>query len=104
MNWSKIHRLGWFNLIGSCSRRTRKRHHGLSRKRGRGAVTLSGGDGPFAGDGDAMHEAALAVIVVDGVMHRAAVVPDGERTLGPAEAAGEFRRLAMLVEEVRSGR
>src|SRR5207253_9617723 len=41
-------------------------------------------------DGEPPHAAALAVIVVDRVVLRAAVVPDRERAGRPADAAGEF--------------
>src|SRR6185437_7090245 len=47
-----------------------------------------------------MHQPPAAVIVIDGVMQGAAVVPDRERALRPAEAAGEFRPLDMGEQEI----
>src|SRR5262249_16873015 len=55
---------------------------------------------PLALDGRAVHQAALAIIVVDGVVHRAAVVPHREVALAPAQPAGEFRLDGVLVEEL----
>src|SRR5256885_3254561 len=53
----------------------------------------------FRTDRQPPHAAALAVIVVDRRVLRAAVVPDGERPRLPAHAAGEFRpRLVRLQE------
>src|SRR5262245_38549307 len=43
-----------------------------------------------AAERDAMHHAAMAMIVVDGIVHRTAVVPKGHRPGLPAEATGEF--------------
>src|SRR2546421_9292813 len=59
-----------------------------------------GTDRALARDSRAMHQAARAVVVVDGIVHGAAVVPDRERAGLPAEAAGEFRPGAVLVEEI----
>ena len=50
---------------------------------------------------DPVHHPALAVVVVDRKMLRAAVVPDRERAGLPAEAAGEFRADRMLAQEGR---
>src|SRR3954468_18481732 len=51
-----------------------------------------------AGDGDAVHQAALAVIVVGGVVPGGAVVPKGDGAFAPAEAAGEFGPGGVTVE------
>ena len=60
---------------------------------------------PVALDGDAVHFAAEAVVVVQRVVPGAAVVPELHRILGPVEAAGEFGFGAVLVESQRkSGR
>src|SRR5262245_21781771 len=55
---------------------------------------------PFALDGGAMHEAAGAVIVVDGVVHGAAVVPDRQVVGAPAQAAGELGPDGVIEEEL----
>jgi hypothetical protein len=47
--------------------------------------------------GDAVHDAAEAVVVVDRVVLGAAIVPERDRADLPAESAGEFR--ALLVGE-----
>lgn len=44
---------------------------------------------------DAMHEAPKTVIIVDRIMLGGAVVPEGNGTRLPAEAAGEFRAYLM---------
>src|SRR5262245_11155232 len=62
--------------------------------------SLSPRDRALAGDGGAVEQTALAVIVVDRVVQRAAIVPDRQRALVPAEAAGELRANAVLVEEI----
>src|SRR5262245_28727209 len=51
-----------------------------------------------AGDGDAMHQPALAVIVVGGVVPGGAVVPERDRALAPAKAAGELGPCGVAVE------
>src|SRR5262249_9194959 len=48
----------------------------------------------------APHAAALAVVVVDRVVLRAAVVPDRERARHPAHAAGELVPGLVRLEEV----
>src|SRR6516162_262955 len=50
---------------------------------------------PVAAEGDAVHDAALALVVVDRVMLGAAIVPERDRADLPAEAAGEFRTLVV---------
>src|SRR5205807_1722068 len=45
-----------------------------------------------------VHLAALAGVVVQGVVHRAAVVPDGQRLDGPAQTAGEVLVDAVAVQ------
>src|SRR5438067_5349207 len=59
-----------------------------------------GTEWPVAGDRRAVHEAALPVIVVDRIVHGAAIVPDGESVSAPAEAASEFRQRRMGVEKI----
>src|SRR5271165_5627408 len=49
----------------------------------------------IAGQGDAVHDAAEAVVIVDRVVLGAAIVPEGERARLPAKAAGKFRALLM---------
>src|SRR5260221_14295228 len=51
-----------------------------------------------------MHQATLSVIVIDGVVHGAAIVPEGERARPPSEAAGEFRPRRVGVEEIEDRR
>src|ERR1700687_107702 len=58
-------------------------------------------DRPVAVDRDAVHHAALPVIVVERVMLDAAIVPERDRIRFPAEAAGEFRPHRMLPQEVQ---
>src|SRR6516162_2346996 len=53
-----------------------------------------------ARDGDAVHAPALAVIVVERAVLRAAVVPDGERIRFPTEPAGELRLHRVRHEKV----
>src|SRR5579864_671451 len=45
---------------------------------------------PFALDRDPVHDPALAVIIVDRVVLDAAIVPERDRDLFPAEATGEL--------------
>src|SRR3546814_4009651 len=78
---------------------------------GRRAPTQRGGrpprrqNGPLertvALDRHAVHDPPGAVQVVDGVMHGAAVVPEGERALAPAEAAGELRTRRRAEQELQ---
>src|SRR4029453_600534 len=51
-----------------------------------------------ARQGDAVHEAPMALIVVHRVVLHAAIVPEGDGAGAPAEAAGELRLDLMLVE------
>src|SRR5437660_1606024 len=53
---------------------------------------------------NAMHEPAVAVIVVHRVVLRAAVIPDGERAGLPGEAAGELRPDLVLEEKLQQRR
>src|SRR5436190_3791978 len=53
----------------------------------------------IAGDRDAMHASALAVVVVERAMLGAAVVPDRHRADLPAESAGQFRLHRMRHQE-----
>src|SRR5205823_15103383 len=53
----------------------------------------------FSADRQPPHAPALAVIVVDRRVLRAAVVPDGERPGLPAHAAGEFRPSLVRLQE-----
>ena len=55
----------------------------------------------YAADRDAVHQALFALIVVDGVVPGGAVVPEGDRTFAPLEAAGEFRPHGMGIEIVK---
>ena len=41
-------------------------------------------------DGDAVHDPALAMVIVDRVVLDAAIVPKGDCVSAPAETAGEF--------------
>src|SRR3569832_1231338 len=59
---------------------------------------------PIAGEGDAMHDAALSMIIVDRVVLGRAIVPEGERARRPAETAGEFRPHLMMEEEIAQRR
>ena len=54
---------------------------------------------PQALDSDAMHEAALAVVVVEGVVPGASVVPERHRPLAPGKAQGAFGYRRVLVEK-----
>src|SRR6185437_6669496 len=51
------------------------------------------------GEGDALHPPRVTVVVVDRIVHGAAVVPQRERTGTPPEAARELRP-ALVLEEV----
>ena len=51
-----------------------------------------------------MHDAAEAVVVVDRVVLGAAVVPEGERSHPPGEAAGELRFHLVLEQELQERR
>src|SRR5438552_13089477 len=51
-------------------------------------------------DCETPHAPALAVIVVDRVVQRAAVIPDRERAGRPAHAAGEFRARLVRHQEL----
>src|SRR6266581_8910478 len=57
-----------------------------------------------AGQGDAMHYAPMAVVVVDGIVLAAAVVPERERAGAPLEAAGEFRLHLVAEQELQQRR
>src|SRR5262245_27792113 len=57
-----------------------------------------------AGQRDAVHDAAESVIVVDGIVLRAAVVPERERAGLPAIAAGELRLHLMAEQEIKQRR
>ena len=56
-------------------------------------------------DGDAVHDPALAMVIVDRVVLDAPVVPKGDGVGAPAEAAGEFgpHILAKSVSPSKSG-
>src|SRR5690349_5008346 len=54
-----------------------------------------------AAERDAVHHAAMTMIVVDGVVHRTAIVPKGERAGLPAEAAGELGPDLVLPQELQ---
>lgn len=60
-----------------------------------------GSDRPVAVDCDAVHYPALAMIIVQRIVLHAAIVPERDRALLPAEAAGEFRPDRVLPEEVQ---
>ena len=80
-------------------------------RRGRGARAGGAGDGdaepsgtvngPLALDGDAQAAAALRVVVPQGVVLGAAVVPERHRAGLPAEAALQFRRLHQAKEHLQ---
>src|SRR4051812_8982449 len=52
-----------------------------------------------AGKGDAVHDTAVTMVVVDRIVHGRAIVPEGERAHLPAEAAGEFRQNLVRPQE-----
>src|SRR4051812_16606630 len=52
--------------------------------------------GRIAGQCDSVHRPGEAVVVVDRIVHGAAVVPQGERTDAPPEATRELRPHRML--------
>ena len=54
-----------------------------------------------AGQRHPVHDAAVAVIVVDRIVQRAAVVPERDRAGAPIEAAGELRP-GLVLEQVSS--
>src|SRR5689334_6402127 len=62
------------------------------------AAPAIGSDWPVADHGHPVHHAAAAVIVVDRVMHGAAIVPEGEGAGYPSIAAGELRPRGMAEE------
>src|ERR1700730_2374522 len=55
-------------------------------------------------DGDAMHDSLLAMVIVDGVVLDAAIVPERDRVRTPAEPAGELRARRMAIEIIEEGR
>src|ERR1022692_1227837 len=55
---------------------------------------------PISRQGDAMHDASIAVIVVDRVVEAAAVIPESQGSWTPTESAGEFRP-NLVLEQVR---
>jgi len=61
----------------------------------------TGGFERYAFQGDAVHQPALALIVVDGLVPGAAVVPEGDGAVRPAEAAGVLRLGGVGVEELQ---
>src|SRR5258706_3845335 len=58
-------------------------------------------DRPVAGEGDAVHHAAMAVVIVDRVVLRAAVVPERERARAPLDTAVEFRLRLVAKKELQ---
>jgi predicted dithiol-disulfide oxidoreductase (DUF899 family) len=71
----------------------------FSRTQKRVATLTPNSAGSVAREGDPVHHAAVAVVVVDRVVLGAAVVPERERADLPLEAAGEFR-LDLVPEEI----
>src|SRR6185295_14880925 len=67
-------------------------------------VTLRGSARPISRDLHAPHVSPVR----PGIIHRQvldrSIVPEGDRALGPAETAGEFRPVAVLEEEVEERR
>ena len=57
-----------------------------------------------AGEGDAVQDAFVAVVVVDRVVQGAAIVPQRDRARLPAEAAGEFGLCLMLEQVIQQRR
>ena len=55
-------------------------------------------------DGDAVHDPALTMVIVDRVVLDATVVPKGNCVGAPAEAAGEFGPYQVAVEIVEERR
>ena len=51
-----------------------------------------------------MHHTAEAVIVVDRIVQRAAIVPERQRADAPIEAAGKFRLGLVLKQEIEQRR
>src|SRR5215470_10792524 len=51
-----------------------------------------------------MHDPALALVVVDGVVLDTAVIPERDRIRPPSEATGEFRPYRMLIEPAQQRR
>src|SRR6516162_647521 len=58
----------------------------------------------IAVDGDAVHDSAPAMVIVDRVVLDAAIVPKGDCVGAPAEAAGEFGPHQVAIEIVEQGR
>src|SRR5260370_28764759 len=59
---------------------------------------------PVAGERDAVHDAPVAVIIVDRIVLRAAIVPQRDRARLPTKAAGEFRARRSLEQINEDGR
>src|SRR5207247_8310221 len=59
---------------------------------------------PVAGQRDPVHDAPVAVVVVDRVVLRAAVVPERNRADAPRKAAGKFRPDLLLEEKSQQRR
>src|SRR5690348_1296577 len=66
----------------------------------RSGVLVAGGEWPLALDGRAVHEPAGTIVIVDGVVHGAAIVPDRQVVGAPAQAAGELGPDRVSVEEL----
>src|SRR5688572_12207151 len=59
---------------------------------------------PVAGERDPVHQPAVAVVVVDRVVLRAAVVPERDRSRLPCKAAGELRPHLVAEKELEQRR
>src|ERR1051325_9722226 len=60
-------------------------------------------EGPAAIDGDPVHDPAIAIIVIQGIVLHAAIVPKRDRTGLPAETARVFRSDGMLEQKLQQG-
>ena len=69
-----------------------------------GASAVSRLERTITVDDDAVHDAALAMVIIDRVVLDAAVVPKSDGVGAPAEAAGEFGPHQVAIEIVELGR
>src|SRR3954466_13163090 len=60
-------------------------------------------EGSVAIDGDPMHDPAMTIVIIQGIVLYAAIVPKRDGTRLPAEAARVFRPDGVLEEKLQQG-
>src|SRR5882762_2381924 len=91
-------------LAGSTDFTATRAHEAAARAVSRSPLFRAGSARLVACKGDAMHHPPVPVIVVQGVVLRAAVVPERERAHAPAEPAGELGTHLVPIEELQQRR